>query len=414
MRKPTLFLLVFIVLLFNACGKKNSMDDDYYVDADELELGEQLLCLDGFDTMDSFQRNISNINYTCGYNKDCFFCIDISVGFKLDFNTGYIGEYCDIPGCTHGLDSPDCRYLKRGLDEIWTADGCYESSYSDGSLYYTENGGKRKKIYENTYFNEYNEKYEPDNKTAMGVSIKGDKAVLSGTYWIRMLSLDTMETTEPIDFESSIMYMDLLGEDVFVINSDYEMIRYDMSNGESQKLADKAYSLMCAGNYVYFIKDSHLYRMSADGAGEAEILLEDEIAQFYVSDSRIFYMIYADYGEEEEESEIGITSEEKKGDCGGLYMCDLDGNGSQELDLSLSYKNGTEYKVEEQWVHEFDFVSCESIRYLFIADNSDIVDEMNENALFIVDKETGKVITVSLGIFYQDGDSGEMGSILTY
>lgn len=440
MKKAIFLLFIVTVMLFGACDKKNNAaenatngsadkktdNDNYYVDLDELDgKVKQLISLDGFTIMDSGERNFTNMNLKYGFDSDSFYCIDTEVGFKLDFRTGFLGEYCDAPGCVHNYENY-CKYVTdKYKDIVNTADGSYEFDYMEGAIYYTKKGEDRKEIYRNSYFNEYNEKYLPDCKTSMGGMIKGNTAYLNGTYWIQMLSLDTLEATKPIDCKSGILFWDAVGEELFTINNDFELIRYNMQSGESQKLADRTVSLMCAGEYVYFVQEnvqendsSPLYRLRTDGTGEPEKLIENASSQFYVSDSHIFYPVYAPEDEAEEENEegagIGIKEEKKIGDCGGVYMCDLDGKNPKELKLSFTYKDGTEYKVERQWVDRFVFSSCESIRYLFIMDNDASGGEMNENALFIVDKETGDVIPISLGVYYSKPMSSEPGRILTY
>lgn len=406
--KRLLFVLVFVIIvLFSACGKKGNNISNQYVDLDNLDTEERLsISLDGFILSDSSynSRSTGNGLMRVGYDKYSFYCIDSMIGFKLDFSTGILGEYCDVPGCIHSINSKGCKYKTEIAAKTNTVDGWYE--FISDTLYYTENGGQRKSIYKNTYYNEYNEKYsqKPEDKTYIGGIIKGNSAYITGGYWIQMLSLDTLETTVPIDIEGDgIMLSDVVGDFWFVVNQNLELIRYNLLNGESQKMGDKVWGVMCTDEYVYYVVESdnrNIYRMSVDGTGESELIIKDASAQFYVSDSHIFYAVYGD----------GRM-------CGGIYICDIDGQNPQKIELSFAYKDGTEYKVENQSLNSYIFTSSPSIDYLFIIDNEKYSGEMNENALFIVDKETGEVISVSLGIFYQDTSDPEVfdeGHILTY
>lgn len=397
MKIRLLCILFIISVSLCSCGKKNGY---IYVDLDSLDKSvRRIITLDGFTVQDVNSSCITNVNYrNCGFNKESFYCMSNAVGFRLDFNTGRLREYCDVPGCIHSADSKYCKYNTDAVaGKISTADGVYK--FSGNCLYYQKDGDKTKVLYRNTYHNEYNEKYSNEEEyNDIGGMIKGDTAYITGSYWVQKLSLDTLEASEPIDFNSGYIMCDAMGDSFFFVNVNYELMRADLSKGELQKLADTVTGMMCAEDSVFYVTRGNgtycLYRMNADGTGEKEKITEDISSQFYVAENHIFYIDYEN----------------------GVYMCDRNGENRKKLDLSFEYKNGTEYKIENQLDAPLGFLSSSSVEYLFLIDNSSVSNVYNENALFIINKATGEVIPISLGIFYQDSYDvvNPNGSIISY
>ncbi len=299
----------------------------------------------------------------------------------IDFGYGQVQSICDIPGCDHGINTDGClEHENRKIQDVrGAADGVYFQIDGESHLYFKENGGSKKTVFENTFYTDFEEEILPDNKTTFSYFMRDSIMYVIGQSYMYMVDIETMtQISDPfIISHSRIWNADVSGNYFWISNEHLELICCNTKTGEITKTADKIDKLQCVGDRLYYITANNegkacLYVRSIDPlVSDDRLVLENVDINFYAANESIYYI-----------------SAQK------LYKCGKEGENSVEIPLSFTYNCGEEYKFGgSPFFYSTD--SCDSI---FVVDYSN-ADEHKTNAIFVIKKDSTEYQTINMGIW---------------
>ena len=198
-----------------------------------------------------------------------------------------------------------------------------------------------------------------DSKSSIGIMDKNganDKVII-----------DTVESVSNFDLALSKLYY-LAGGDLhcctiegkndkiilkdvddFIISgklyytSQKAIYEFDLIKSESTKVCDAdARELLIKDNTIFFVDDSGLYSVAADGSGVKTALVSDsQVGQYTITDDTIFYVkeftadevkLLADYFNTENDSSTSLLYQVALTGTGTILSCPVSGGESKELD----------------------------------------------------------------------------------
>ncbi|MBR1764262.1 MAG: hypothetical protein IJ746_02605 [Ruminococcus sp.] len=375
-------------LALTACSESSS---EGYVDVGELEESlEAANTREIADTVETFDRGLVFLNW--GYSfSDKEFILSEGQGIRkrIDLSNGMISSLCDIPACAHDEEiSKDCFEYRPVNSFTPTRDGMYFTDFEKNGRLILRRDGREETVYTNTYYDELDEKLEPEGKSAFRFFYRDGLFYLFGQDWFYTVDAATMQQQcDPVKLSSSpIWNADVWGELLYITNEDMELICYNMKTGELTKLGDRVSRIQACEEGLYYLSpyqnEAGDWRFALSlcdhGSARGNELLDDILISFFVTDENVYYM---------------------KPD--GVYIYSKESGESERLPLAYTYENGYKYKFSD-YSH---MVSCPSSEYVYVLSyNIDTGSEWT-NTLFRIKKDTAEFEVISLGIYYQAWDA---------
>lgn len=298
----------------------------------------------------------------------------------VNFNYGQVQSICDIPGCDHGINTDGClEHENREIQDVRGAsNGVYFQIDGESHLYFKEDGGSKRVVFENTFYTDFEEEIMPDNKTIFSYFMRDGIMYVIGQSYMYMVDIETMtQISNPfIVSHSRIWNADVSGDYFWISNENLELICCNTKTGEITKIADKIDKLQCVGDRLYYLvmRDSEfdIYVRSIDPSISDDCLvLKNVDINYYATKESIYYTVN-----------------------GKLYKSDRNGENSLEIPLSFTYNCGEEY-VANGLPFFYSTDSCDSI---FVVDYSK-VGEHKTNGIFVIKKDSTEYQTINMGIW---------------
>ncbi len=224
--------------------------------------------------------------------------------YKVDLQTGETKPMCDVPGCTHDVNTfPNCINNSLGNVQGFTAVGnvfwCLDSD-DDGRSYNiiaqrTSDGKDR--LFENTTFcTEFEEEFHrltPREKYSISdFFVRDDLIYVVGESYVYRIDRSTMKARDLIDVcDSRITGGMLYGEKMYLSDDVGEVFVADFESGKAQKIADKKYSPRVYDDvlYLYDGENKAICKAELDGSNITPII-ENCQDKMFVKGGKMFYL----------------------------------------------------------------------------------------------------------------------------
>ncbi len=297
------------LILLSGCSGGN---ESVYIDTSDTESGDNYF---GGDISENFSYNTCNKNI-----MNDKFTFDGSLLYvsgppemTVDINSGQVRVFCDVPGCAHKENSPDCL----GYNNFW-----YATAAPDG-IYYTDSDklclydGEQKVIFTNDFFTDYEEENHPDAKNDLSKLLLIDNTLyVFGTTFCYTYDIQTKQLSEPFKVTGGVsLAVASDGKKIYTATDSGEMYMYDFDTNEYKKTGDNIWTVQYKNGYVYYVQYENeipmLYRADTE-LKESVKLIEDCYVNFLVTESHIYYQNFSD-------------------EALGAYVCDLDGKNAKPI-----------------------------------------------------------------------------------
>ena len=224
--------------------------------------------------------------------------------YKLDLQTGETKPMCDVPGCTHDVNTfPDCINNSLGNVQGFTAVGndfwCLDSDKDEmiyNSIAQRTSGGKSR-LFENTTFctdfEEELHKLSPKEKYSISdFFVRDDLIYVVGESYVYRIDRRSMKARDLIDVcDSRITGGMLYGEKMYLSDDLGEVFVADFESGSVKKIADKMYSPRVYDDvlYLYDIENKAICKAGLDGRNITP-LIENCQDKMLVKGGKMFYL----------------------------------------------------------------------------------------------------------------------------
>jgi len=359
--KEHLVFLLFVVMIIIFTGCKYDTEKTY-VDVDsKLQGGNFDSTLELNDTkgidieINNFEYddkpfNIMRMNTTI--SSDYIYLFN-SPNLKIDVKSGGIVNLCEIPGCSHTENSPNCVNYQQFNSPVASIEGIY---YVDNNRLMLHNGAKEIEIARNNYSTKYEEETYPDSPSIISaITISKELIYLICPTYYRTYNINTKELSQPYYLcDNFVMSLAVTNDYLYYCDDSLQFYQFSLTDNKVTKIGDKVGQVSSTADRVYYVQyeneTPNLYSMEPNGI-DPYLLIKDCYVNYVVSDNYIYYQ-----------------TKDKK-----VYCMNLDDKSKQEIVLDDG-KDDADYDYSPGLLNVFSLDVSSSV---FLLDNSN-------NLLFVI------------------------------